>query len=166
MLTATRSHREALAMDLVGPESALVRELIAAYWHELESVTNHLASATNRDGVHAERIAGTIHQVMTAALKHAQQVAVRIGQLRGIPPSPDEFAAQELRLRAPADPLDNGSVLTSLVEAETTALERYRRIATLATEAYDWVTERLANQILHEKAVHRDSLGSVLATAQ
>jgi bacterioferritin (cytochrome b1) len=165
MLTATRSPGEARAIDLVGPDSALVRELTAAYWHELMSVTNHLASATNRDGVHAERIGGSIHEVITADLRHAQQVAVRIGQLRGAPPNPGEFAAQKLHLRPPVDPLDHGSALTGLIDAETAALERYSRIADLAMEAYDWVTRRLASQILSEKENHRDSLGTVLATA-
>lgn len=163
MLTVTRPHDEARAMDLVGPESALVRELTAAYWHELQSVTDHLASATNRDGVRGERIAGTIHEVMSADLKHAQQVAIRIAQLSGAQPSPDEFAAQKLHLRAPADPHDHSSALRSLIEAEATALERYRRIAAVATEAYDWVTQRLADQIVREKVVHRDSLESLLA---
>lgn len=163
MLTVTRPHSEARTMDLIGPESALVRELTAAYWHELQSVTDHLAAATNRDGVRAERIAGSIHEVMSADLKHAQQVAIRIGQLRGAPPSPDEFAAQKLHLRAPADPHDHGSALRSLIEAETTALERYRRITALAAEAYDWVSQRLADQIVREKTSNRDSLESLLA---
>lgn len=166
MLTATRSHRDARATDLVGPKSALVRELTAAYWHELESVTSHLTSSTNRDGIRAERIAGSIHQVIAADVKHAQQVAIRIRQLHGTPPGPDEFAARKLRLRPPAEPLDNDSALTSLIEAETAAIERYRRIAALASEAHDWITQGLVNQITCEKETHGQSLRSFLATEQ
>jgi len=150
----------------VGPRSVLVRELTDAYWHELESVTNHLASSTNRDGVRAEQIADSIRQVITADLKHAQQAAIRIGQLHGVPPSPDEFAAQKLRLRPPAEPLDDVSAVISLIEAETTAIERYRRLAAIAPAAYDWVTQALANQIVREKQIHRESLASFLAPEQ
>ena len=166
MLTRARSHRNISPTDVVGPRSALVHELTNAYWHELESVTNHLASSTNRDGASGERVAGSIHQVIAADLKHAQQVAIRIGQLHGLPPGADEFAAQKLRLGPPAEPLDNVSALTSLIEAETSAIERYRRIAALAPEAYDWVTQALANQIMRAKEIHRESLASFLAPEQ
>jgi bacterioferritin len=151
---------------LVGPESELVRELTEAYWHELESVTRHLTSSTNRDGIRAERIAGSIHQVIAADVKHAQQVAVRIRQLHGTPPSADEFVGQELRLRPPAEPLDNDRALSSLIEAETAAIDRYRRIAARASEAHDWITQSLVNQIMREKETHRQSLGSFLGTEQ
>jgi ferritin-like protein len=129
-------------------------------------MTNHLASSTNRAGVRAEAIADSIRQVIAAALKHAQQAATRIGQLHGVPPRPDEFDAQKLRLRPAAEPLDNVSALTSLIEAETTAIERYRRIAAVAPVAHDWVTQALANRIMREKQIHRESLMSLLAAEQ
>jgi ferritin-like protein len=144
----------------------LVGELTTAYWHELESVRNHLASSTNREGVHAERIAGSIHQVVAGDLKHAQQVALRIGQLHGVSPRPTEFVAQNLVLQPPAEPLDHVTALTSLIEAETTAIERYRRIAALASKAYDRVTQALAHRIVREKEIRRESLVSFLAPEQ
>ena len=165
MLTRTRSQRSSVPTDVVGPDSVLVRELTKAYWHELESVTNHLASSTNRVGVGAEQIADSIRQVIAADLKHAQQAAIRIGQLHGAPPSTDEFAARKLHVRPPAEPLDGVSALTSLIEAETTAIARYRRIAALAPEAYDSVTHALANQIVREKQIHHESLASFLASS-
>jgi bacterioferritin len=166
ILTLARSHQNIAPTEVVGPRSALVGELTAAYWHELEGVTSHLASSTNREGVHAERIAGSIHQVIADDLKHAQQVALRIRRLHGVPPRPDEFAAQNLLLQPPAEPLDNVSALAGLIEAQTTAIERYRRIAALAPKACDWVTQALAHRIMREKEICRTSLASLLALEQ
>ena len=162
MLTATRSHGEARAIGLVGPRSALVRELTAAYWQEIETVSNYVTSSTNRGGIRAERIARSFRETLASHLEHAQEVAISVGQLHVAPPGPDDFATRQPDLRPPAEPHDNLSVLTGLIDAETTAVERYRRIAALASEAYDSVTQGLANRIMREKGVHRQSLSSLL----
>src|SRR5690349_15192126 len=126
MLTVTRSASDAPTTDRVGPRSALVRELIAAYWHEIETVSNYIASSTNRGGVRAESIARSISDAVASDLRHAHQVAVRIRRLHAAVPNPEEFATRQPRLRPPAGPLDNFSVLGGLIEAETSAIERYR----------------------------------------
>ena len=144
MLTLTRSAAHAHVTELVGPRSALVHELIAAYWHEIETVTNHAASSTNREGIRGEPIARSVREAVASDLRNAQRVATRIQRLHAAVPSLDEFATRQPRLRPPAEPLDNHSVLGGLVEAETSAIERYRRVAAAASEAHDWVMQRLA----------------------
>lgn len=166
MLTLTRSASDAPSTDLVGPRSVLVRELIAAYWHEIETVSDHVASCTNRDGNNGERIARSVREAVTSDLRHAQQVAVRIRRLHAAVPSPDEFVTRHASMRPPAEPLDNFAVLDGLIEAETAAIERYRRIAAVASEAHDWVTQALAKQIMREKEIHGQALGRLLPTEQ
>ena len=166
MLTLTRSASDAHSTELVGPRSALVRELIAAYWHEIETVSNHAASSTNRDGINGERIAHSVREAITSDLRHAHQVATRIRRLHAAVPSPDEFATRRPSLRPPAEPLDDFSVLGGLIEAETAAIERYRRSAAAASETHDWVTQHLAAQIVRDKEIQRQSLRSSLAAEQ
>ena len=162
MLTRTRSQDPTGSADHVGPNCVLVRELTAAYWHEIETVSYYATSATNRDGISAEQVAGAVRETITSALKHAQQAAIRTRQLHAAAPDPADFDAQRRHLQPPAAPLDNGSLLTRLIEAETVAIERYRRIATVASEARDWVTQALANEVIHEKTIHRQSLQTCL----
>ncbi|MGN6871227.1 MAG: ferritin-like domain-containing protein [Solirubrobacteraceae bacterium] len=166
MLTLTRPAANGHITDPVGPQSPLVRELIAAYWHEIETVSHHVASSTNRGGIRGERIARSIRETIAADLKHAQQVADRIRGLHAAAPRIDEFATRHPRLRPPAEPLDNASLVTGLIEAETAAIERYRRIAAVASESRDWITDALANRIMREKEIHREALAAVLATEQ
>jgi bacterioferritin len=166
MLTLTRSARDAHTTDLVGPRSAVVRELIAAYWHEIETVSNYVASSTNRDGVRAESIARSVRGAVASDVRHAQQVAFRIRRLHARVPNPEEFATRQPRLRPPAEPVDNFSVLGGLIEAETSAIERYRRIAAAASEAHDWVTRDLVARIMREKESQRQSLGDLLEAEQ
>lgn len=160
----TRSPRIVALTDLVGPRSALARELTSAYWHEIETVTNHLASCTNRGGIHAARIAYSIRKTVASDLKHAQQLAMRIRRLHATAPGRDDFVSRQPCLRPPAEPLDNVSVLAELIDAQAAAVNWYGRIVAAAPEAHDWVTRDLANRIMRDKEIHRQSLENVLAT--
>ncbi len=162
MLTLARSQDDARLTELVGPRSALVRQLTAAYWQEIETTINYAASSTNRDGIEGARIGRAVRETITSDLKHAQQVALRIRQLHAPAPSPNDFATRQLSTRPPAEPLDNVRLLTGLIEAETAAIERYRRIAALASEARDWITGNLTNQVIREKETHRQRLRSFM----
>jgi len=164
MLTLTRPQDDARLTELVGPRSALVRELTAAYWQEIETTINYVASSTNRDGINGARIARAVRETITSGLKHAHLVAVRIRQLHAPAPIPDDFVARQLSLPPPAERLDNLSLLTGLIEAETAAIERYRRIAAVASEARDWITGKLTDRVIREKKAHRQTLQSVLAS--
>lgn len=151
---------------MVGPRSALVRELTGAYWHEIETVTNHMMSSTNRGGIRAARIADSIRETIASDLKHAQRVAIRIRRLHAAAPDRDDFVRRQPCLRPPAEPLDNLLLLGDLIDAETAAIETYRRIGAIAPEAHDWVTQDLANRIRREKEAHRQSLESVREAEQ
>ncbi len=166
MLTLARPARDTHITDLVGPQSAVVPELIAAYWHEIETVSDYVASSTNREGVRAESIARTVRETVASDLRHAHRVAVRIRRLHAAVPNPDEFSARQPRLRPPAEPVDNFSVLGGLIEAETSAIGRYRRVAAAASDAHDWVTRDLAAKITREKESQRQSLESLLKAEQ
>jgi bacterioferritin len=144
--------------ELVGPRSALVRKLTEAYWAELETAATYLASSTNREGITAGRIARRVCDAITSNLVHAQRLAVRIKQLHGPVPSPDDFSARQLALGPPAEPHDNASVLEGAIEAATAAIARYQGIVAASPEAADWVTRDLAVQLIREKEIHRQWL--------
>ncbi len=160
MLTTPAPHLS--ASDLVGPRSALVRELTEAYWGEVETVSRYVASSTNRDGIRGPGIAQCLREGITCNLDHAHRLAMRIRSAHGRVPGPANFSAREFRLEAPADPHDSASVLTAVIQAETAAIDRYWSIATVATEAHDWITRDLAIRLAREKERHRELLQSYL----
>ena len=120
MLTRAAPHHS--VNELVGSRSALVRKLTEAYWAELETAATYLASSTNREGMTAGRIARRLCDAITSNLVHAQRLAVRIKQLHGAVPGPDDFSARQLALGPPAEPHDNASVLEGAIEAATAAI--------------------------------------------
>ena len=161
MLTRAAPHHS--VNELVGPRSALVRNLTEAYWAELDTAATYLASATNREGMTAGRIARRLRDAITSNLDHAQRLAVRIKQLHGPVPGPNDFPARRLAVGLPAEPHDNASVLEGAIEAATGAIARYQGILAVAPEAADWVTRDLAVQLIREKETHRQWLQGSLA---
>lgn len=166
MIKRTASNGNARGTELVGPRSALVRKLTEAYWGEIETVRDYVASSTNRDGMRAERISSSLREAIACHLDHAQRLAMRISRLHGPIPGPDDFSERLRSLRAPADPLDSMAVLTGLIEAETAAVERYRRITAVAADALDWVTEGLVAQLIRESETCRQLPQSDLTNLQ
>jgi bacterioferritin len=151
----------------VGPRSALVEELTAAYWGELETVSSYVVSATNRDCIAARHVAYCLRDAIQCNLDHAHRLATRIKQLHGPVPGADDFSARELYLAAPAEPDDSASVLAAVFGAEAAAIDRYRRIATVATSAGDWITRNLAARLVREKEAQRERLrGRLVESAE
>lgn len=148
--------------EVVGPRSPLVYQLTAAYWRELETVSNYAASATNRDGVRAPEIGRYLRDAIASALDHAQRLAIRIRQLHGPAPRADDFLVRDLRLGPPPEPQDDISVLTAMLEVQTAAIDRYWGIAAVATDSRDWITQDVAIQFVREKETHRDVLETCL----
>jgi bacterioferritin len=159
----TRAAPHHFASELVGPRSALVRKLTEAYWAELETAAAYLASSTNRGGMSGGRVARRVRDAITSNLDHAQRLAVRIKQLHGLVPGPDDFWVRELALGPPAEPHDDASVLEGAIEAATAGVARYQGIVAAAPEASDWVTRDLAVQLIRDKENHRASLQGSLA---
>jgi bacterioferritin len=162
-VSASRSPSAGVSPPPVGPRSALVRELTAAYWGELETVSDYVVSSTNRDCIRTRLVAQCLRDAIACNLDHAQCLATRIKQLHGPVPGPDDFSGRELRLAGPAEPHDNISVLTAVLGAETAAIGRYARIAAAATNAGDWITQNLAARLVREKEAHRELLRGNLA---
>jgi hypothetical protein len=154
MATYTASHGDHTITDLVGPCSPLVRVLTDAYWEEIETASNSLTSSTNRDGIHAVRIASSLREAITCALDHAHRLAIRIKQVHGPMRGPEDFSARPLFRQAPSGSQDNLSVLTDMVEAQIAAVDRYRQIAAVASDALDWITRDLAIRLIREKKTH------------
>jgi bacterioferritin len=161
MLTHAEPNSDAHVTDPVGSRSPLVRGLTDAYWGEIQTVTAYVMSSTNRDGIRAPRIGGFLRETIVCNLDHAQRLAIRIKQLHGPAPGPDDFATRALRVRPPEDPLDHLSVLSGVIEAEAAAINRYRRIVASLDPA-DWITRELLIQLIREKRALRQQLESYL----
>jgi bacterioferritin len=164
MLTQTEPKSYRHVTDQVGPRSDLVRLLTDAYWGELQTVSAHVMSSTNRDGIRAPHIGGALREAIANNLDHAQRLAVRIKQLHGPVPDSDGFATRALRLRPPEDALDHRSVLSGVIEAEAAAINRYRRVVATLDPA-DWVTRDLLTRLIDEKRSIRHRLESHLANS-
>lgn len=161
MLTHAQPNGNAHVIDSVGPRSALVRCLTEAYWAEIQTVSTYALSSTNRDGIRAGRIGGSLRETIACSLDHAQRLAIRIKQLHGLVPGPDDCATRTLRLRPPEGPLDHRSVLSGVIEAESAAVRRYRRIVG-TLDPVDWSTRELLIQLIREKRALRQQLQSHL----
>jgi bacterioferritin len=61
----------------------IIAELKVAYWMELETVTNYIASSVNLDGVRAEEIKKALQADVLEELTHAQILARRIKTIGG-----------------------------------------------------------------------------------
>jgi bacterioferritin len=118
-------------------------------------------SSTNRDGIRAPRIGRGLREAIACNLDHAQRLALRIKQLHGPVPGPDDFARRALTLRPPEDPLEHFSVLSLVIEAEAAAITHYRRIVATLDPA-DWVTRDMVIQLIREKRTLRRRLQSCL----
>lgn len=166
MITRTASNGTTAATELAGPRSALVRMLTEAYRGEIQTVSTNALSCTYRDGIRAERIASCMREAIGCDLDHAQRLAVRIRRLYGPVPGPADFSELPTYLRVPPAPVDNVTALAGLIEAETAAVARYRRIAAVASDAFDWATQALVLQLIREKETCLQSLRRELSSSQ
>jgi bacterioferritin len=132
----------------------LLSLLEKAYWMEIETVMSYIASSVNPDGVRAREIAKALAVDVEEELAHARLFAGRIGELYGVVPGSLEFHAEQRSLQPPDDQTDIVHVIRGVIEAETGAIEHYRRIIE-ASEGADWVTQDIAIGILHEEERHR-----------
>lgn len=146
----------------VGPRSALVGSLTDAYWGEIQTASKYVMSSTNRVGIRAAHTGRCLRTAIACNLDHAQRLALRIKQLHGLVPGPDEFAARALRLGPPEDPLDDRSVLSGVIEAEVAAINRYRRIIAML-DPVDWITHDMVSELIGEKLTLRRQLESHLS---
>ena len=161
MPTHTKTDSDSHVTHPVGPESTLVRYLTDAYWGEIQTVSRYLMSSTNRAGLRAPHIGRCLRAAIARNLDHAQRLAIRIKQLHGRVPGPDDFGARALGLRPPEAPLDHLSVLSGVIEEEDAAIKRYRRIVAVL-DPVDWITHDMVTELIGEKRALRQQLESYM----
>jgi bacterioferritin len=134
--------------------SDIIKELIVAYWMELETVQNYIANSINLDGVRAEEIKGSLAQDVAAELGHAQLLAKRIKVLGGVVPGSKEFRPCQESLQPPRKSTDVVAVIKGVIEAEDTACHQYNKIIKLC-EGRDYVTQDMCITLLGDEEDHR-----------
>jgi len=133
----------------------IIDMLTAAYWSEIETVTNYLANSVNLDGVRAEEIKKSLALDITEELAHAQSLAKRIKEVGGLIPGSAGFRSTQKSLQPPADTTDVVAVIRGVIEAEDTAIAHYGALIELAGEAHDYVTQDLCITTLADEEGHR-----------
>ena len=162
MLALARSQDDARLTELVGPRSALVRQLTLPLAGDRRPRSTAPVSSTNRDGIEGARIGRAVRETITSDLKHAQQVALRIRQLHAPAPGRDRLryaaaltaaAGGAARQCQAAHWPDRGG------DRCDRALPAYRG-AGLGSR--DWITGNLTNQVIREKETHLERLRSFM----
>lgn len=119
--------------------------------------THHYHSAT---GIHAPFVADEFKEHAREELGHAEQVAERIAQLKGIP----DFNPATLMSRSHAE-YTSGETLVDLIKedlvAERVAIETYSEVIRWLGED-DPTTRRMMEEILEKEEEHADDLVRLL----
>lgn len=135
------------------------RELITAYWMEMETVMNFVCNSVNLDGVRAEEVKKALAADVQEELGHAQTLAGRIRELGGTVPGSLEFVASQRMLQPPAEATDVLSVIKGVIDAEEAAIRQYNKIIKLC-DGVDYVTQDLCITALAGEETHcRDFRG-------
>jgi bacterioferritin len=133
--------------------SKIIEALTGAYWKELETVVNYLANSVNMDGIRAEEVKKILAEEVTEEIGHAKMLAHRIKELDGVIEGSKGFRAEQKSLQPPKDTTDIRSVVQGVIDAETDAVERYRKLIQMS-EGTDPVTQDLATQLLADEEKH------------
>jgi bacterioferritin len=140
----------------------IVKELITAYWSELETIQNYIAASTNLAGIRAQEIKGSLRTDIPDELGHAQQLAKRIHVLGGTVPGSQEFKASQKSLQPPSDARDVVSVIHGVLDAEAGAIRQYQKIIELCDGA-DYVTQDMCIGIMGDEQEHHREFVEFLA---
>jgi bacterioferritin len=143
-----------LARDEGKQRERIVDLLRQAYFAELETVMNYVASSINPDGVRAQEIIEALEEDIGEELQHAQQFGKRIKELYGVVPGSQEFQASQRSLQPPSKQTDVVHVIKGVIDAETKAIELYTRIVE-ETDRVDPVTNDMVIDILRDEQGHR-----------
>ncbi|MGE5400283.1 MAG: ferritin-like domain-containing protein [Ignavibacteriales bacterium] len=135
-------------------QSEIVKELIVAYWSEIETVMNYLSNSVNLDGVRAEEIKKSLAVDVTEELSHAQMISKRIKELGGMIPGSGDFKTSQKSLQPKKDTTDVMYVVEGVIDAENTAIRQYNKIIKMC-DGVDYVTQDLCINILADEESHR-----------
>jgi bacterioferritin len=153
-MAAVHSASQGILSDARSAQREQIIELLTkAYWMEIESVMNYIASSTNPDGVRAQEIVQSLKADIEDELGHAQLFAARIKALYGVVPGSMDFAPEQTYLQPPEDQMDIVHVIEGVIAAETGAIEHYNRIIE-ETDSSDPVTNDMVTTILGDEEGH------------
>jgi ferritin-like protein len=135
-----------------GERGALVELLVRAYYGELETLMNYLAGSRNItcDGHGDDDICESLVEDALESSSRAQLLALRIQAAGGMVPGSFAFVASQYDLQPEVTQSDTTLVLQAVTEIERDAVERYERIAEMATRV-DPDTAELATAIVRER---------------
>ncbi len=145
--------------------TAIIEELQAAYWMEIETVMNYIANSINLDGVRAEEIKKSLAADIQEELTHAQTLARRIKTIGGAVPGSQQFRAAQGSLQPPPKQTDVVAVIQGVIAAENSAIAQYNKIIQLC-DGVDYVTQDLCIQALGDEEDHRREFQGFLAEYQ
>lgn len=133
---------------------AIIKELIRAYWLELEATINYLAISVDLDGIRAEEIKTSLAEDIQIEITHAQELAARIKEIDGRVPGSFAFKPEQASLQPPEDSTDLIATIHGVIEAEDAAIEQYNKIIRLC-DGIDYVTQDLCIKLLADEEKHR-----------
>ena len=132
----------------------IIKELIRAYWLELETTINYLAISVDLDGIRAEEIKTSLAADIQTEITHAQELAARIKEIDGRVPGSFAFKPEQTSLQPPEDSTDLISAIHGVIEAENVAIDQYNKIIRLC-DGIDYVTQDLCIKLLADEEKHR-----------
>ena len=132
----------------------IIKELIRAYWLELEATINYLAISVDLDGIRAEEIKTSLAADIQTEISHAQELAARIKEIDGRVPGSFAFKPEQTSLQPPEDSTDLISTIHGVIEAENVAIDQYNKIIRLC-DGIDYVTQDLCIKLLADEEKHR-----------
>lgn len=138
-------------------KSEVVELLHTAYRDELESALNYLANAESLEGVFGEQVGENLLVEAEEEFGHAQMIARRLGVLDSVPQGSQEMDFEQDYLQ-PEDEqhVDVLSVIEGVIQAETEAIEHYKKLAETAEHAGDRTTRNLAEDLIADEEAHLD----------
>lgn len=155
MATTTATSIGILSDDKREEREHVVEMLTKAYWMEIETVANYIASSINPDGLRAREVVESLEQDIEEELGHAKQFGERIKELYGTVPGSEDFRPEQSYMQPPGDNIDIVHVIKGVIEAERGAIEHYNRIIEYCEEHGDPVTHDMVTAILHDEEGHR-----------
>ncbi|MBK1833090.1 ferritin-like domain-containing protein [Roseibacillus ishigakijimensis] len=150
-------------------ETPLHEDIIAglrhAYEMEIETVENYLAASVNLDGLRALSLRQILKDEVADELGHANKLASRIKALGGTVPGSMQMERSQRSLQPPSDSTDLVSVIKGVIDAESAAIDHYRRMIEL-TEGADPATQDLMIELLTDEEEHRREFAGFLKALQ
>lgn len=144
-------------------QQQIITELTRSYFMEIETVMNYIANSTNLVGAKAEPIKNSLLTDVAEEIGHAQTIAKRIHVLGGAVPGSGDFSFAQKSLQPPSDPCDVVSVIRGVIDAEAGAVDQYKKIIGLCSEANDPVTEDMCVTLLADEEEHKREFEGFLA---